>query len=382
MLPRRSVVLKYTFCISVAVAVLFLLFTGPNNPASNTWRRVLQDIQEYGLNETMLRSELDHLKTELNVTYNPANKSLSELYRVVQAMREQVPVNPHKFNFVKNPARYVCSPDSELFLLVYVHTAPKHSKHRALIRQTWGDRNNFKHLNMRVVFLLGKSTDQLVEDAITMESDMYGDIVQEDFIDAYRNLTYKAIMGLRWVTYHCNTPRFVLKVDDDIFVNIFNVINHLEVMAKKEAENGKGEVKELLLCLVWYRMKVVRESKSKWYLSKEVKDDYFPTYCSGSAFIMTPDIIEDMYNASQYTPFFWVDDFYVTGLLAQKVGVIHQKFNSVYTLGPSTFFEKFSDESKWRTYAFGHVHNMNHMFYVWRRVIAERKLVEDKATKP
>jgi hypothetical protein len=373
MLPRRSVVLKYTFCISVLLVAFFLFFTGPNNRASNTWRRVLQDIQEYGLNETKLISELDYLKSELNVTYNPANKSLSELYRVVQAMREQVPVNPHKFHFVKNPARYVCDPDEEIFLLVYVHTAPNHFKHRALIRETWGDRRNFQHLNMRVVFLLGQSTDSNVEDALTMENDMYGDIVQEDFVDAYRNLTYKAIMGLRWVTFHCSTPRFVLKVDDDIFVNMFNVINHLETMVKREAENGG--VKRLLLCLVWYRMKVVRESKSKWYLSKEeFKDDYFPTYCSGSAFIMTPDVMADMYNASQYTPFFWVDDFYVTGLLAQKVGVTHQKFNSVYTLGPSTFFEKFSDESKWRTYAFGHVHNMNHIVHVWKRVLAERKL--------
>ena len=370
MLPRRSVVIKYTFCVCITVLVLFLLVTGPKHPtAVSAWRRILQDFNEYGLNETQLRSELKHLVSELNVTYDYNNKSLGELYRVVQAMREQVPINPHKFNFVINPASHTCHKD--IFLLIYIHTAPDHYKRRAAIRETWGNPNNLKELNIKLVFLLGRSNDAAMNDAMTLESDMHGDIVQEDFIDAYRNLTYKAIMGLKWVTFHCPTPKFVLKVDDDIFVNIFNVIKHLETLDKdNHDETNKG----LLLCLVWYRMKVVREPKSKWYLSKEeFKHDYFPTYCSGSAFIMTPDVMKGMYNASQFTPFFWVDDFYVTGLLAQKVGVTHKKFNSVYTLGPSTFLEKFSDETKWRTYTFGHVHNLNHMLIVWRKVLDDRR---------
>ena len=370
MLPRRSAVIKYAFCLSVSAVVIFLYVTGPLNSTSSTWRHVLQEIQTYGLNETKLRTELDKLSVELNMTYNAQNKTLLELYRVVQAMRDKVPVNPHNYQLVLNPAKRVCN-DDDLFLLVYVHTAPAHYKRRASIRETWGNGQNVKDLNIRVVFLLGRSNDQEFDEAVALESDIHGDIVQEDFIDSYRNLTYKAIMGLKWVSHHCSTPKFVLKVDDDIFVNIFNVINHLQTLEKyEEGQNVQG----LLLCLVWYRMKVVRDPKSKWYLSKsEFSQDYFPTYCSGSAFVMTTDVMKAMYNASQFTPFFWVDDFYVTGLLAQKVGVVHKKFNSVYSLGPSTFMDKFSDESKWRTYTFGHVHNLNNMITIWRKVVDDRE---------
>lgn len=54
----------------------------------------------------------------------------------------------------------------------------------------------------------------------------YGDIVQEDFVDSYRNLTHKAIMALRWVSQNCQNAKLILKADDDIFINIFKLVGH------------------------------------------------------------------------------------------------------------------------------------------------------------
>ena len=36
-----------------------------------------------------------------------------------------------------------------------------------------------------------------------VESARYGDIVQTDFLDSYRNLTLKAVSWMRWVVAHC-----------------------------------------------------------------------------------------------------------------------------------------------------------------------------------
>lgn len=36
------------------------------------------------------------------------------------------------------------------------------------------------------------------------ESEVYGDIIQESFIDSYNNLTLKTIMMLKWVTNNCD----------------------------------------------------------------------------------------------------------------------------------------------------------------------------------
>ena len=306
----------------------------------------------------------------MNASYSADNKTLDEIFRYVQAMKRQMPANPHNFRYIINPSD-ICR-GKDVFLLVYVHTSPDHHKKRTAIRETWGNPKNFPNTIIKVVFLMGVPKEQSVQDALHLESDTYGDIVQENFIDSYRNLTYKAIEGLKWITRNCRHAQFILKSDDDIFVNMFNLVGHL----KSIEEFRGGTVNKLLLCLVWYRMKVIRDPKSKWYIPRsEFPEDYFPTYCSGSAYVLSPDVVADMYNASLGTPFFWVDDFYITGLLASKVKVKHEKFNSVYVLGPSTFLDKFTERNKWRTLVFGHVHNLNHAHQVWKNILEDRKIV-------
>jgi len=326
-------------------------------------------------NESELLQELDKLWHEYGERspFLPAlgskNFSLLELRQQVLKLRQSRPKNPHPFKYVIVPTS-VCSDDT--FLLVYVHSAPKHFKQRMAIRETWGNAGNFPDVVVKVVFLLGLiPTDEgrSTQEALLLEADAYGDIVQEDFVDSYRNLTYKGIMGLRWVSSYCRRARFLLKSDDDIFINIFSLVTHLQELSSQL----KKPASKLLLCLVWYRMKVMRDRRSKWYLSpKEFPNDVFPTYCSGSAFIMTPDVASAMYNASFQVPFFWVDDFYVTGLLARAVGVTHQNFNSVYMLSPSAFLQKFTEPNLSLTLVVGHVHKINAMKIVWNNVLAQQ----------
>ena len=372
MLPRRSLVVKYGFCTAIAATTFFLWVSSPNcytDYGVSRWRKLVQDLQMIGVNETQLRLQFQQLATQVNATYTTDNKTLDEIFRYVQVMKRQIPANPHNFRYIINPST-ICK-GSDIFLLVYVHSSPEHHKRRTAIRQTWGNPKNFQDSIIKVVFLMGIPKEKPRQEALQLESDTYGDILQESFLDSYRNLTYKAIEGLKWVTHNCKHARFILKTDDDIFVNMFNLVRHL----KSLVEFGGGEVNRLLLCLVWYRMKVIRDAKSKWFISKaEFSDDYFATYCSGSAYVMTPDVVADMYNASLQTPFFWVDDFYITGLLAGKINVKHEKFNSVYVLGPGVFLDKFTEKNKWRTLVFGHVHNLNHVHQVWKNILEDRKI--------
>jgi len=47
-----------------------------------------------------------------------------------------------------------------------------------------------------------------------------------------------------------------------------------------------------------------------------------------------------MYNASFRVPFFWIDDVYVTGMLAREVGVTQTHFDSAYMLSRREFLQK------------------------------------------
>ncbi|XP_052063144.1 beta-1,3-galactosyltransferase brn-like [Mytilus californianus] len=97
-----------------------------------------------------------------------------------------------------------------------------------------------------------------------MEYDLYEDMVQEDFIDEYKNNTLKTIMGFDWAVYDCSQAKFVLFVDDDYYVNIPLLLDLIENITESENEDVFIGFK--------YEHAVVRRKKySKWYVST---DDY------------------------------------------------------------------------------------------------------------
>ena len=99
-------------------------------------------------------------------------------------------VNRHDFNYIFNPEYNICGKDGEkLFLLIYVHTAPINFKRRQSIRDTWARRSMFR--DIRLVFMMGQTTDFKAKEYVKLESGIYNDIVMEDFVDSYKNLTYK-----------------------------------------------------------------------------------------------------------------------------------------------------------------------------------------------
>ncbi|GIY37661.1 lactosylceramide 1,3-N-acetyl-beta-D-glucosaminyltransferase, partial [Caerostris extrusa] len=140
-------------------------------------------------------------------------------------------MNPQwHLDFLINPTR-LCDtlnpPDSEAYirdpeikLLVLVPSAIDHFTERRTIRRTWGSVSNQPHGPMRLGFVLGTTSNSTEEDLIMNESEIFGDIIQADFQDTYRNLTTKSVLMLKWVSKHCAHAQYFLKADDDTFVNI------------------------------------------------------------------------------------------------------------------------------------------------------------------
>uniref|UniRef100_T1GTC7 Hexosyltransferase n=1 Tax=Megaselia scalaris TaxID=36166 RepID=T1GTC7_MEGSC len=87
------------------------------------------------------------------------------------------------------------------------------------------------------------------------ESSRFGDILQGKFVDAYRNLTYKHMMGLKWAADHCGQFKYVIKVDDDIVFDLYKLRDYLEM----GVHGGK-----FMAGFVLENQAVVRNSQSKW----------------------------------------------------------------------------------------------------------------------
>lgn len=171
-------------------------------------------------------------------------------------------VNPHAFAYIRNPGHSVCNNGtSSVYMLVYVHSGPGNYQRRIVIRETWASRTLFPDL--RLVFMIGKSLDQNLMKAIEYENEIYQDIVQEDFLDSYKNLTYKGIMALKWISIYCSQTKYILKVDDDIVVNTFTLMNHLKYLDKHIPDR-----QNTILCLLWTAMMVMRDRCERRILSE------------------------------------------------------------------------------------------------------------------
>jgi Galactosyltransferase len=118
-------------------------------------------------------------------------------------------VNPHPFRFVINcPNKCKMASlkrdggsrngsDGEILVINYVHSSVAHFEKRYRIRATWGNESmyqlrgpNGETIRVKTVFFTGLSVEKsYLQPALQQESELYGDIVQEDFYDSYRYVT-------------------------------------------------------------------------------------------------------------------------------------------------------------------------------------------------
>jgi len=62
---------------------------------------------------------------------------------------------------------------------------------RQLIRQTWASSNNQKNLNLKVFFIIGQTNENFLKKMIEIEHSQNNDLIQGNFEDTYRHLSYK-----------------------------------------------------------------------------------------------------------------------------------------------------------------------------------------------
>jgi hypothetical protein len=213
--------------------------------------------------------------------------------------------NP-EFNYILNPKHSICKNDKNILILFYSITSASHFEKRQIIRQLWSNYSVYPQI--RFVFMTGLSSNQTVNQIIKSESKNYGDIVQENFIDSYYNLTLKSIMGLKWISNYCSNSVFSVKVDDDVVINLNYLIEYLNNFKSNYINSS---LENVVLCKIWYNAVVSRNNNSKFYIAKtDYSDQNYPTYCDGPAYIYSTDIANKLFKISKYAKLFKFEDVY------------------------------------------------------------------------
>lgn len=119
-------------------------------------------------------------------------------------------------------------------------------------------------------------------------------------------------MGFEWASRYCNFS-FLLKVDDDVFVNMSALLSNLT--------NPSMPKYKLYMGLLWQKLPVRRYKGDKWEVTKEeYEPDFYPDYCPGFGFVLSFDVVRSFVNLYQVVKPFKIDDVYV-GMLAERAGV-------------------------------------------------------------
>lgn len=216
----------------------------------------------------------------------------------------------------------LCPPNTQMVILIHSHHP--HTDRRSAIRSTWGtavrwgtwphEKQNRSCAGLRLAFVFGLHRDPGLNDLIAEENTRFDDIVQGDFADSYQNMTLKSLLGLKIVDERCPGVRYLLKTDDDMIVNLPYLLDLLNHMHANLSRSIMGPLN--------VGSRVYRHGK--WKLSKsEFPFDYFPPYESGSAYVITGDLIHDLFVTAEYVPHIHVDDVYVTGILGRILNVTH-----------------------------------------------------------
>ena len=197
----------------------------------------------------------------------------------------------------------------KFLLLILVPSSPLNFNTRRLIRQTWGTDHSMSK-TWRTMFLLGKPQHPTEMKYLSAETTIYGDIVQGSQTDSYYNLTLKTEMGLEWAVKYCDFD-FLLKADDDVFVNIYNLLNYLR--------NPEIPKSQLYLGNVAKQSKTKR--KGKWALSyEEYQRKILPKFCLGPAYVLSVDLVRQFVSIFDPKKPLKLEDVYI-GMLAERVGV-------------------------------------------------------------
>lgn len=163
------------------------------------------------------------------INYTSKQRGLKPLVNVRPLRPEFGPVinDITSFKYLISPD--ACHEDQQLFIAVI--SAPKYFKKRRLIRQTWsGDIT----IPFTLAFIIGRTSNPATQELIDEESETHGDIIQVDMVDTYHNLTLKAMGLLNWIHKNCPKVPFVLKCDDDVFVNVRNLATILRHLPPEE----------------------------------------------------------------------------------------------------------------------------------------------------
>lgn len=211
-------------------------------------------------------------------------------------------------------------------------SASSQSQHEQLLL----DRSRYRYF-----FMLASPEDAQLQRKLREESEHFGDMVQVGIADGYYNLTLKYFALLEWLEARCTgRVEYVVKVDDDMLVNVDRLDSVLERLDSERASVERSEESASASASVLQHRDVVvgqvnaqrqrpwRLWTAKWYLPRTVyPTDNFPAYAYGCLYLMSWGVVSQSLRVGRsLVPYLVWDDVFFTGTIRERA-----RFDLVHT---------------------------------------------------
>jgi hypothetical protein len=219
------------------------------------------------------------------------------------------------------------------------------------------NRTSFNKMSIKHIFLVGKGENTNMQLRLEKEADEFGDLIMIDLNENYTNIVQKHFGLVEWSIDYCSNVSYVIKLDDDVFVNIKLLLRN--ILTNEELSSRE----KFIYCNNIEHAKPIKDKESKWRVDDKLYPfDIYPPYCEGYAYITNIKTLREMRAQTEIIPKFWIDDLFFTGILLcgldvkrlsfKTDGLLLKKHNSI-----ETYFYKFWNlsNSKWTDLIMGNI---------------------------
>ncbi|XP_041861542.1 lactosylceramide 1,3-N-acetyl-beta-D-glucosaminyltransferase A [Melanotaenia boesemani] len=216
----------------------------------------------------------------------------------------------------------------DVLLLLFVKSAPENFDRRRDIRDTWGNESfvwSELGVSVRHVFAMGVYSDvgqrSRIQNALLQEDRIHGDLIQQNFVDTFHNLTTKLLLQFHWSQTYCPQAHFVMSADDDVFVHMPNLVKYLQQLLRSQLG-----AKDLWVGHVYRGAPPIRHKDSKYHVPYGLYPwPSYPDYTAGAGYVVSGDVAAKIYQATLVlNTSLYIDDVFM-GVCAKVMGVSPQQ---------------------------------------------------------
>ena len=219
-----------------------------------------------------------------------------------------------------------CEEKQSIDLLIFIISKCSHGSLRQTIRRTWTNQvlfeKYFPNIHLKHLFLL--DFDHSTQQEIQLEHQIYGDLVQViNLPQQYHFVTYREASIYKFVTQYCSNVKFLLKTDDDIFIDLFRLFqttNSFNLFSLNTTDlNIYGYPIDHGLVV---RQSIDSIGERYIITDEEYSCSHYPRFLSGFGYLMSIrvcSLLIKLFEMDQNP--FPLSDVYFTGLLPEIFGL-------------------------------------------------------------